>query len=70
MRNQRSVAKKVDKKSKILFFGKLEGVSHGTNMIMGPHFSPVLVQIPRRYIKVELVTTAQYQSFRAVLCLM
>ena len=30
--------KKVDKKSKTLFYGKLEGVVHGTNMIMGPHF--------------------------------
>ena len=34
--------KKVDKKSKTLFYGKLEGVVHGTNMIMGPHF-PLLV---------------------------
>ena len=30
--------KKVDKKSKTLFYRKLEGVVHGTNMIMGPHF--------------------------------
>ena len=30
--------KEVDKKSKTLFYGKLEGVVHGTNMIMGPHF--------------------------------
>ena len=36
--------KEVDKKSKTLFYGKLEGVVHGTNMIMGPHF-PLLVSL-------------------------
>ena len=57
--------KKVDKKSKTLFYGKLEGVVHGTNMIMGPHFPHVLAhgQSVEQLIKLVAEASAQIERF-------
>ena len=60
MRNQPSVAKKVDKKSKTLFYGKLEGVVHGTNMIMGLHF-------PLHCVRLLILKPTLFCVFNAVL---